>query len=242
MAPGRKAEFDSMRIAKAFLRSIQRIVPTKYEYREVDGSKYVHVSQRYYAKTAETLRTMGFRLLGDIEDSSILKTAPFDPRTFMRVMVDAPGTTVAQFYQIAPVLKWRVAMFFLRFPTKYLDLFSLGENGTTYGTSNKPEKAVFPKPEWATRQLVPRRTTAEEMYGRHRQMLTGLAAPLRPFRTLADVMRAQSEVRARQRAYLEQIGWVTKDYLRLNRVPELHVDAVYDDLQQLLRDGFIAAN
>ena len=235
------ATFDAQRMAKIVLRSTRHL-PVRHEYREVDGAEYPHVSQRFYRQTTDALRAVGFRTLGDMEDGAVKATAVCDPRTFTRVMVDATGTTVAEFYHVAPTLKWRLVMLALRFPTKYLDFSSLGENGTTYGTTNSPEKAVLPKPEWATRQHVPRNANPAEMYAQHQQLLKGVVTPLHSFRNLPDVIRVQTEVRARQRAHLEQIGWVTKDYLRVHGIPESQIEAVYDEVQRLVGEGFTVAS
>jgi len=242
MTQDNKGEFDVERAATVVLRAVQRHVPKQHEYREVDGREFRHVSQRYYARTTESLRTIGFRLLGDSQDKALLATAVFDPRTFERIMVDASGTTIATFCHIAPVLKWRIAMMLMRFPSTILDFSSVGEDGTIYATSNKLEKTVFPKPDWVTRQLVSRKTKPEEMYARHQQILAGVRTPLRPLRTLSDILRTKTDLRIRQRAYLEKIGWVGKDFLKLNGIPQQHVDAVYDEVQRLVRGGFVAAN
>lgn len=224
-------------LAEGVLRSIQQGHPPVHRFREVDGSSFPHVSRRFYRTTAAELERLGFVFLGDIEDVTSRETGKPDPRTFLRVMVDAERTTIATFCHIAPPLLWRLAMVLVRIPSTMVEFESVTVDGRFQTTSNTPNTRT-PRPDTVRLDCAPRSLSVADLHSRHLDNLKQLNAPLRRIETVADTIAFQVEQHARVRAHLEAIGWVTREYLLTQGVRKSHVDEVYEEAQRLIAEGF----
>jgi hypothetical protein len=228
---------SSEKYARAMLTSLQRGFPPVHEFRIVDGSTFQHVSHRFYDQTCAALGAMGFRQLGDLEDVTAKQTKP-DLRTFMRLMVDADNTTVASCYHLVPRFPWGIMLTLLRIPRKLVEFESYSGEEYTHCTTMAPASTTVPRPATLTKEHVPLDTLPAAMYKRHRESIAALPSPLRSIKTISEAMNQQISQHARLRRYMESIGWLTRDYIRSQRVPASMVDEVYEAAQELIRSGF----
>lgn len=226
-------------LAEKILSNLQRGFPREHEFRQVDGSRFPHVNQRFYESASRELANLGFRPLGDIEDVTLKRNGRPDLRTFIRVMTDADFTTVSACFNLAPTFVWRVVLFAMRMPRNIIEFESYSGDNFTHATTLTPASTIVVRPETMTRESVSKKTPIREMYERHSLYVNAkLPQPLKKVRSVADAIDAQIAHQAQLRNHLESSGWVTKEYLRRQGVAAAIVDDVYDEIQKLWRSGF----
>ncbi|QDT74299.1 hypothetical protein [Lacipirellula limnantheis] len=229
-------------LAEKILSNLQRGFPKKHEFRQVDGSRFPYVNQRFYESASRELADLGFRPLGDIEDVTAKLNGKPDLRTFIRVMTDAENTTVSACFNLAPTFLWRIALLMLRIPRNIVEFESYSGDEFTHSTTITPASATVARPSTMTRVSLPKKTPIREIYERHRLYVkTSFPQPLKTIRTMSDAIELQVAQHAQLRNHLERSGWVTKDYLRRQGVAAAILDDVYDETQKLWKSGFEAA-
>lgn len=226
-------------LAEKILSSLQRGFPRVHEFRQVDGSRFPHVNQRFYESASRELADLGFRPLGDIEDVTLKRNGKPDLRTFIRVMTDPEFTTVSACFNLAPTFMWRAVLFAMRIPRSIVEFESYSGDEFTHATTMTPASTTVVRPETMTRESVSKKTPISEMYERHRLYVNAtLSQPLKKVRSVGDAIEVQIAHHAQLRKHLERSGWVTKDYLRRQGVAAVMVDDVYDEIQELWKSGF----
>jgi len=232
---------DTTKIAKMYLRNLQRSHRPAPEFRVVSAYDFRYVNQDFYRRIEGEFVELGFSKLGDIEDVNLAKYGRPAPRTFIRVMVDGDRTTGAGFFHFAPTWPWRIALLLFGFPSKCIELQSHSTDDCRLTTSNATKKAALPRPSTFVVDYAPRNLMPTQLYERHRQALVNSGRQFNRVYTIEDAIKEEIEQQARRREYLVSIGWVTPEYIAAQGCPESMVSSVYAESQRLLGEGFDAA-
>jgi hypothetical protein len=209
-----------------------------------DASCFPHLAKRFYKRTQTQLEKMGFHFIGDLENLTLKEQKP-DPRTFIRVMADPAGEIVAAFYHVKPRFPWPLLMWLwgLR-PARLLEFESEFSDGSMLMSTLITPKADVPPPPKFIRIHYPRKMPVDLLLKNHQAKLQEKlrvdpdVKPVR-IRTLQDVIKMQNRQLILTREHLEEIGWVTREYLYKHGARKEFADQIYAEIQRLLKKELI---
>jgi hypothetical protein len=204
-----------------------------HDYRVVRGDQFGHLSQTFYERTCTDLQSLGFSLLGDLEDVTANRQSP-SPRTFIRIMVDRPRTVVAAFYHIKPPIHWRLMMRLFGIPSQVVELESYTQTGCFYSTSTIPRRIGASLPATIQRQFVARGTPVPALYDQHRRALDRSPGPILLSRlgAMQDVIDHQNRMNRELYRYWRKLQGLSRRQLLAWGVPTAMVDEVAAHLHQ----------
>lgn len=230
--------------AESVLRQIQTMWGQEHEFNQVQERNFRHLDLRFYARNQKELEGLGFWTLGDVEDVCVKNSRP-DPHTFLRVLVSYDGTVAAAIYHAKPTWLWRLFCWIFKIgPLKVYELETEFENGATLQTTICSPGVIGDHEQNAVHQHLDKRCPVAELLAAHRTKMNEMAAAqdTRPvvMKKLTDVCDSQNRALMRKRQHLEEIGWVSREYLvqQFGKDNEF-LDAVYKEIQRLVRKQLI---
>jgi hypothetical protein len=220
-------------MAACLLKTIHNQYDRVPQYQDVHWPPHL-TRVRFHRMVGDFLAGLGFKLLGDFEESPPVRFDAPDTNLMYRAMCDGEGTTVVTLRSFKPPLRWRLSMWAAGVPLQVVAFRSRSEAGDVHITTNETHHCLPPTPvnvqfDCGYRSLS---NPLEEMYARHRRAIAMLPQPLRRFRTRADAKNLSLEVHARIRSHLAQIGWVSKDWLH-ERYSPVVAERIYNEIQQM---------
>lgn len=231
--------------ARKIIRRIRAGMSGAHEYRQIDWRTFPHLDRAFYERTSQELERRGFVPVGDVEDATIKAQTP-DPRTFLRLMRSGDDRTVAAFYHVKPGLGWRVLMwlFGMRI-SKVVELESEFSDGGFVSTVTAPRGVDLPTPPQWKRSHHDPRMPLDQLLEHHAAGVAAYVAATpgvaaRTAHTLEQVLAMQNRQIAMHRAYLEEVGWVTREYLeRQAGGNKKFAGEIYEEAQRLVRNEMI---
>ena len=230
--------------AESVLIQIQTMWGQEHEFRQVNEKNFRHLDLLFYARNQKELEGLGFWTLGDIEDVCVKNSRP-DPRTFLRILVNYDGTIAAAIYHAKPGLLWRLFCWIFKIgPLKVYELETEFTNGATLQTTICSPGVVGDHEQNAVHQHLDKRCPVAALLAAHTDKMNEMAASqdTQPviLKTLADVCDSQNRSLMRKRQHLEEIGWVSREYLvqQFGKDNDF-LDAVYKEIERLVRKQII---
>jgi hypothetical protein len=220
--------------AAGLLRALRNQYDRVPEYRDVEWPKHL-TGSRFHQSGGDVLGALGFTFLGDFQETNPVPTTVPDVQVFDRVFRSPDGTTLVTLRQLDVPLGWRLSLWAMGVPRQVVTFRSASANGDLHTTSNEPLQSLPPTPGEMTFEHASLRSRLADIYDRHRQAVTHLPRPLRRFTTRVEAKRLALDVHARIRAHLNDVGWVTREWLDARFSPVFSC-AIYDEFQLLVEE------
>lgn len=242
-APGKKEREERtlephVKAAKNILDIVRRQFGVPHDFREVDATRYPHLSLTFYAQCESTLKAMGFRKIMDIEDVTVRSCTP-DPRCFLRLMSNPESRISAAIYHAKPKFPWLLVMFLMGTPSKVYEFQSQFSDDAFIETSRSSPIISNSYPEKIRKQFFPQKSI-EELYRAHQKASDEYLSlhpdvSLVPTDSFSSFLEHNRKTYEMTKAHLEGIGWVTKEYLCKQTHGNTRLaDAVYAEIQNIL--------
>lgn len=246
-------------------RAAQRILATMkaahsgdFTYLPAREADFSHLDLAAYRQFLEQHEAKEFRYLGDVEIAQISASpTTLVARTFIRSMVSAHGTVVAEYYQVKPRMgrllrmllrglanrRWLAAprFFFKTLKTKHCVGYTTElADGHFIVTSNAESAGKIDSPPTIDSAFHPYGTPAPIVMDDHFARLKSRLAQspgLRPQRlcTEEDLQQRRVRMKRQKDAYREAVNWVSKEELQRMAPgsPQLAA-AVYEEVRRQL--------
>ncbi len=224
--------------AQKILDTMRRQFGTQHEYRQVDAAQFPHLSLKFYSQCESRLRNMNFQKILDIEDVTVRSNSP-DPRTFLRLMSNPESKISAAIYHVKPKFPYPLWMVLMGLPSKVYEFQSRFSDDAVLETSVTSPMISNSYPAKVKKQFFPGKSI-EELYGIHKKTsddyLSSHAGvhlvPTDSFGAFLDHSGTTFEMTKR---HLEEIGWVTKEYLCKQAGGNKRLaDSVHAEIQKIL--------
>ncbi len=242
------AEQESIhRAALNILKKIQQTWGKEHSFLRTHENNFKHLDLVFYRKIQKQMETLGFTLLGNIEDLSIKESKP-DPRTFIRILINADATISAAIYHAKPKFPWPILCWFFKLtPLKVFEFETEFENGITLTTSIAAALTQIDAPQEIVKQFCDKKSTVKELFNKHTAKMKRIQSENNTqaikLHTLNDICLAQNRTIHRVRKHMEQNGWVSKEYLiRQHGKDDTFINDVYEEVQRLVRKQLITGN
>jgi hypothetical protein len=225
--------------AQNILNKMRSMFGVQHVFRPIDASQFSHLSQKYYSECEHKLNKLNFNKILDIEDVTVRSTSP-DPRSFLRIMSNSESKISAAIYHAKPIFPWLVLMFFMRIPSKVFEFQSVFSDDAFIQTTIAPPSISNSVPEKVIKQYYPN-TSIEDLLKIHEKTMNEYLSGhpgvypvhIDSFQAIIDHSKKTFEM---TKAHLEEIGWVTRDYLYKHvGKDKLLADKIYDEIQNILR-------
>ncbi|MDB6023972.1 MAG: hypothetical protein JWM68_195 [Verrucomicrobiales bacterium] len=195
--------------ADSAVKIVQQLKPltvSQHEYEMADPSRFRHLDLAFYNDTQKFLESSGFGHLEDVENVTLRNSAN-NPNTFIRVMLGANGTIMADIYQFKPSAVKRL-LGMKEF--KVLDLETQFSNGCFVCTNNAETAGALSQPTEVDSLNMAAVTPFSTLLDAHRKRVelfsqsTGVP-PLR-LQTVSDVRKAQDALQCLKAAHRQKTG------------------------------------
>lgn len=217
---------DYSGIAQSLLNSVWSNYLPEHDYALAAASAFEHLNLDFYKKTQESLETLGFVVVADIEDRTISSAGSVV--TFIRTMRHPETDATAAFFFVSPMARG-----FVEFETLLSDKHFIVDTTIPQADSI----ADFPDIDvayHASGSALKNISNAHLRRVRER-LLRQKGTKVEPIATFAAVVRAQNLMNRSKHDHLASIGWVTLDYLKRQiRGDDEMAKGVYEAIQDIL--------
>lgn len=245
--------------AERIIANMKKAYSGPLTYRDVREEDFRHLDLKAFRAFQTQHEALGFRHLRDVEIAEISDSpTTLIARTFIRTLVSADGSIVADYYQVKPRMdrllkltlrglmngRWLdTPRFFLKtLKTKHCTGYeSELSNGHFVTTSNAEGAASISLPPTIDSQFHPYGTLPAVLALQHtRRLRAALAAQAglqaRAIRTPDDLMKMQLRLKQQKDAHRATVSWVTQSELKQmsSGNPKL-AEAIYSEVQRQLQ-------
>lgn len=222
--------------ARDILAVIEATYQPTHQYVAVDPTSFRHLDLRFYDRTAERLAGHGFRVLGDVEDTT-LTNAPDTVLmpALIRSLTSRDGTVMATLYHARlKTFGMRLLLWLLRkLPGTIVDMETEFSDGSFVVTSSAASAAAMELPTLIDAEYLPKRTSAVDVYTRHSERVAahltsrpGVTA--RAISSHGELVASQNRMNAIKAAFRGEIEGITREELeRLTILSRRLADDVY---------------
>ncbi len=207
--------------ARHILATIEATFQPTHHYVTVKASSYRHLDIAYYEKATRLLTARGFRVLADVEDTTIT-AAPGGVLmpVMIRALLSKDGTVMAALYH--PRIKSLLLRFLLwvmrKSPGKVVDMETEFSDGSFVVTSNAASAAAIALPALIAAEYLPVTARVHDVHQRHTERLAAhlqqrSGVTTRSIRTHDELIASQNRMNAIKAAFRGEIGGITKDEL-----------------------------
>lgn len=231
-------------VATAILKTIQAGWGHDHVFNEVQPSSFKHLDIKFYDRIQQSIEKLGFKHIGDIEDQNVKMSKP-NPRTFIRVSISEDSTISCAIYHAKPVFPFPLLCWFWGLgPLKVFEFETEFINGTFLTTTISSSKASVDAPGNAVKQHCDKNETAELVLKKHRELISKInreqSTEPRRLSSLDEICASQNRGIEQKRKHMEEIGWVSKEYLRrqIGENEKLVAD-VHQEINRLVRKQLI---
>ncbi len=190
-----------------------------HHYVAVKASSFRHLDIAYYEKATRLLTARGFRVLADVEDTTITATPGGVLMPVMiRSLLSKDGTVMAALYhpRIKPLLLRCLFWVMRKSPGKVVDMESEFSDGSFVVTTNAASAAAIALPALIAAEYLPRTARVHDVHQRHaervaahRQQRSGVTA--RSIRTHDELIASQNRMNAIKAAFRGEISAITQE-------------------------------
>jgi hypothetical protein len=214
-----RASSEKTSAAKEILDQQRTLYSGHHDYRGADPAEFPHIDVQYYNRMQRRLERLGFTTLGDLEDVTATRVHP-NMRTFIRVLRDGEGTTMAGVYDVK-VRGWmRMLQLVGVIPAdlRTVDLESEVTNGSFVVTANTLGSDTTGDIPGIRRTRLPQKTPVEKAYALHRAALDEVigekpGARLVQVLTMSDSIKSQDRLQKLKNRHKRSIGYIDEKEL-----------------------------
>lgn len=247
--------------AQRIIANMKKAYSGPLTYRDVREADFRHLDLNAFAAFQAQHEARGFRHLRDVEIAEISDSpTTLIARTFIRSMVSADGSIVADYYQVKPRMgrlfrltlrglmngRWldTPRFFFKTLKTRHcIGYESELSNDHFITTSNAETAGMISLPPTIDCQFHAYDTVPAVLALQHvKRLKASLAAQAdvqaRPVRTVEDLMQMQMRLKQQKDAHRATLNWVTESELKdmSSGNPKL-AEAIYSEVQRQLQAG-----
>lgn len=229
------------------LKFIQQMWGKEHFFSSVDENYFRHLDLNFYKKTENAIVDLGFNKLGDIEDVDLKESKP-DPRTFLRILSNSDATITAAIYHVKPKFPWPIFCWIAKLtPLKIFEFETEFENGIILTTTIETQLSSADSPKEIIQQHCDKNFTVEELYRTHKNKIQNIISEFKTKcvknKTLDDICLSQNRAIWLRRKHMEEIGWVSKEYLiKLHKKDNKFINDLYDEIQRLVKKQLITGD
>ena len=207
--------------ARQILAVIQATYQPTHHYVTVKASAFRHLDIAYYEKATRLLTARGFRVLADVEDTTITATpgAVLMP-VMVRALLSKDGTVMAALYhpRIKPLLLRFVRWVMRKSPGKVVNMETECSDGSFVITSNAASATAIALPALIAAEYLPITARVHDVHQRHTERVAAhlrqrAGITTRSFRTHDELIGSQNRMNAIKAAVRGEIGGITKEEL-----------------------------
>jgi hypothetical protein len=207
--------------AHAILATIEATYQPTHNYVTVSPKSFGHLDLAFYERTARLLGSNGFRIVGDVENTTITN-APNSVLmpVMLRMMLSRDGTIMTGLYH--PRIRrlgLRLLLLVLgKRPGKVVDMGTEFSDGSFVETTNAATAAAFALPALISAEFMATSVTALGVFHRHTarvaaHLLERPGVKARVMASQADLLASQNRMHAIKAAFRGEIGGVTREEL-----------------------------
>ncbi len=207
--------------ARTILAVIEATYQPTHHYVIVKASSFRHLDIAYYEKATRLLTARGFRVLADVEDTTITATPGGVLMPVMiRTLLSKDGTVMAALYhpRIKPLLLRLLLWVMRKSPGKVVDMETEFSDGSFVVTSNAASAAAITLPELIAAEYLPITARVHDVHQRHTERVAAhlrqrSGITTRSIRTHDELIASQNRMNAIKAAFRGEIGAITKEEL-----------------------------